>query len=84
MPSHQQIIEALLFASDAPIGLSTLVEVLDGPDAGEVADLLHGMARSFEESERGVVLAEIAGGYQLLSRKECSPLRCSKFPGEWC
>ena len=73
MPSHQQIIEALLFASDAPVGLSTLVEVLDGPDAREVADLLHEMARSLEESERGIVLAEIAGGYQLLSRKECAP-----------
>jgi len=73
MPSHPQIIEALLFASDAPIGLSTLVEVLDGPDAGEVTTILRDLARSFDEAGRGVVLAEIAGGYQLLSRKECAP-----------
>ena len=73
MPSHQQILEALLFASDAPIGLSTLVEVLDGPDAAEVASLLRDLARSLDETERGVMLAEIAGGYQLLSRKECAP-----------
>jgi segregation and condensation protein B len=31
------------------------------------------MAREFEESGRGVALAEIAGGYQLLSRRECAP-----------
>jgi segregation and condensation protein B len=69
----KQILEALLFASDAPVGLSTLVEVLDGPDATSVAATLAEMARDFEESGRGVALAEIAGGYQLLSRKECAP-----------
>jgi segregation and condensation protein B len=69
----KQILEALLFASDAPVGLSTLVEVLDGPDATSVAATLAEMARDFEESGRGVTLAEIAGGYQILSRKECAP-----------
>jgi segregation and condensation protein B len=69
----KQILEALLFASDAPVGLSTLVEVLDGPDAKTVAETLAEMARDFEESGRGVALAEIAGGYQILSRRECAP-----------
>jgi len=73
MSTTRQILEALLFASDAPVGLSTLVEVLDGPDAATVAEELRAMARDFEESGRGVALAEIAGGYQLLSRKECAP-----------
>lgn len=73
MSTTRQILEALLFASDAPVGLSTLVEVLDGPDATTVAEELRAMARDFEESGRGVALAEIAGGYQLLSRKECAP-----------
>ena len=73
MSTTKQILEALLFASDAPVGLSTLVEVLDGPDAATVADELRAMAREFEESGRGVTVAEIAGGYQLLSRKECAP-----------
>ncbi|HEV8128664.1 MAG TPA: SMC-Scp complex subunit ScpB [Candidatus Eisenbacteria bacterium] len=69
----KQILEALLFASDAPVGLSTLVEVLDGPDANSVAATLAEMARDYEESGRGVMLAEIAGGYQILSRRECAP-----------
>jgi segregation and condensation protein B len=73
MPTPKQILEALLFASDAPIGLSTLVEVMAGPDRAEIEGWLHEMAREFEESRRGVALVEIAGGYQLLSRKECSP-----------
>ena len=73
MPTPKQVIEALLFASDAPIGLVTLVEVMAGPDKDEIVALLDEMAREFEESGRGVVLVEIAGGYQLLSRRECAP-----------
>lgn len=73
MTTTRQILEALLFASDAPVGLSTLVEVLDGPDPATVAEELRELARELEESGRGVALAEIAGGWQLLSRKECAP-----------
>ena len=73
MSTTQQLRDALLVASDAPVGLTTLVEVLDGPAAAPVADELRAMAREFEESGRGVTVAEIAGGYQLLSRKECAP-----------
>jgi segregation and condensation protein B len=72
-PSTQQILESLLFASDAPVGLATLVEVLDGPEEAAVLSELQAMARDLEESGRGVALAEIAGGWQLLSRKECAP-----------
>ena len=73
MSTHKQVLEALLFASDAPVGLATLVEVLDGPSPEEVADLLGDLRREYETTERGVALAEIAGGYQILSRKECAP-----------
>ncbi|MEK7317329.1 MAG: SMC-Scp complex subunit ScpB [Candidatus Eisenbacteria bacterium] len=73
MPTPKQILESLLFASDAPIGLATLVEVMAGPDKDEIRTYLDEMAIEFEESHRGVALAEIAGGYQLLSRKECAP-----------
>lgn len=72
MPTHKQIVEALLFASDSPVGLSTLVEALDGPGPSEVAETLRELGRDYEASERGVTLAEIAGGYQILSRKDCA------------
>jgi segregation and condensation protein B len=73
MPTPKQIIEALLFASDSPVGLSTLVEVLEGPGPEETVALLRDLERDLRESDRGVVLVEIAGGWQLLSRRECSP-----------
>lgn len=73
MPTHKQVIEALLFASDAPVGLATLVEVLDGPSPAEVTGLLAELKQEYESTERGVALSEIAGGYQILSRRECAP-----------
>jgi len=72
MPTTKQIVEALLFASDSPVPLSVIVEVLDGPAPREVAEVLRDLGREYEETERGVALAEIAGGYQILSRKECA------------
>ena len=73
MPTHKQVIEALLFASDAPVGLGTLVEVLEGPSAPEVIELLGELKREYETTERGIALGEIGGGYLILSRKECAP-----------
>jgi len=72
MPTPKQIVEALLFASDAPVGLSALAEALESPPE-EVAVTLRELGREYEKTERGVALVEIAGGYQVLSRKECAP-----------
>jgi chromosome segregation and condensation protein ScpB len=62
MPEPKQILEALLFASDAPIGLATLTEVLAGPESAEVRAMLDQLSVEFQESGRGVALVEIAGG----------------------
>ena len=73
MPTPKQILEAVLFASDVPVGLQVLTEVLGEKSSQEVRGLLAEMAESYERGERGIVLSEIAGGFQILSRKECAP-----------
>jgi segregation and condensation protein B len=73
MPTPKQILEAVLFASDVPVGIQVLTEVIGDRSVPEVRALLAEMAESYDREERGVVLAEIAGGFQLLSRKECAP-----------
>jgi segregation and condensation protein B len=73
MPTPKQILEAVLFASDVPVVLAVLVEVLGDKSPQEVRALIAEMAEEFERGERGIVLQEIAGGFQILSRKECSP-----------
>lgn len=73
MPTPKQILEAVLFASDVPVTLPVLTQVLGDQPAPEVRAILQEMAEAYEREERGVVLSEIAGGFQLLSRKECAP-----------
>jgi segregation and condensation protein B len=72
MPTPKQILEAVLFASDVPVTLLVLTEVLGDKSTQEVRAILMEMAESYERGEHGIVLSEIAGGFQLLSRKECS------------
>ncbi len=72
MPTPKQILEAVLFASDVPVGLAVLTEVLGDRSPQEVQALLAEMAENYERSERGVGLHTLAGGYQILSRRECS------------
>ena len=72
MPTPKQILEAVLFASDVPVTLHVLAEVLGDRNTQEVRAILAEMAESYERGEHGIVLAEIAGGFQILSRKECS------------
>ncbi len=73
MPTPKQILEAVLFASDVPVTLPVLTQVLGDRTGAEVRAILLQMAEAYEREERGVVLSEIAGGFQLLSRKECAP-----------
>ncbi len=73
MPSEKQILEAVLFASDVSVSLPVLTQVLGDRTAEEVRAILDEMAEAYEHEDRGVVLSEIAGGFQLLSRKECAP-----------
>ena len=73
MPTDKQILEAVLFASDVPVTLNVLTQVLGNRTAAEVRAVLAEMAAAYESEERGVILSEIAGGFQILSRKECAP-----------
>ncbi len=73
MPTDKQILEAVLFASDAPVTLNVLAQVLGNRSAQEVRAILTEMAEACEREDRGIVLSEIAGGFQILSRKECAP-----------
>jgi segregation and condensation protein B len=68
-----QLLEALLFASDAPIEAERIQEVigLDSPEAarGVVDDL----RRHLAESGRALQVVEAGGGFRLLTRPEAAP-----------
>jgi segregation and condensation protein B len=65
-----QIIESLLFASDAPLAAADLARVDERLDEDTVAAVIEELRREYEESERSFQIYEVGGGYQLLTRPE--------------
>jgi segregation and condensation protein B len=61
-----QTLEALLFLAPDPIPAAALAEAI-GIDEDEALDALHSLAVDYEDQERGLVLRELAGGWQLSS-----------------
>lgn len=69
-----RILEALLFASNEPLTLAKLTEILT-EDGMEASDVKEGLAVLNEQlRDRAVEVREVAGGYQLRTRPEM---------GEW-
>jgi len=66
------LLEALLFASDSPLTLSLLVETT-GADAMDVSNALEHLREDLDRQERGVQLAEIGGGWLIVTREKHAP-----------
>jgi segregation and condensation protein B len=67
-----QIIESLLFASDAPLAAADLARVDERLDEDTVAAVIEELRREYDETERSFQIYEVGGGYQLLTRPEYS------------
>ena len=68
-----QALEAVLFVSDEPVSPVALAQALDS-DRRTVENLCGRLARSLEERGAGVVLRNIAGGWQLSTHPEVAPV----------
>jgi len=66
------IIEGLIFAAEAPLGIERIVEILQEREITrqEVAAHLRELAAAHEERQGGFLLREIAGGYQFRTRPD--------------
>jgi segregation and condensation protein B len=64
------ILESLLFAAAEPVALAQLVTVLETVAREDIKKALGEMAAAYGAGGRGIVLEEVAGGYQLRTPKE--------------
>jgi len=69
----RQALYAMLFASDRPLSAGRFAEALGGVDRDVVANLLEELREELEQSTWPVVLREVGGGYQLVTRPEYAP-----------
>jgi len=64
------IIESLLFVSPEPLSVQRLVAIMGDVTKADVAQALRGLGEELEQEGRGVRLAEIAGGFRLVTKQE--------------
>src|SRR5690554_2866771 len=65
-----EIIEALLFASDAPLSAGDLCRAAEGLDEDAVEQAILALRAEYDATGRAFQIYELAGGYQLLTRPE--------------
>jgi segregation and condensation protein B len=64
----EDVVEAILFASDGPLEPERIREVLGLADVAEAHTLVAGLRQRYEESSRALAIAEVAGGYRMMTR----------------
>lgn len=64
------IVESLLFVSPEPLSVQRLVAIMGDVTKADVAQALRGLGEELEQEGRGVRLAEIAGGFRLVTKQE--------------
>ncbi|MEC7834326.1 MAG: SMC-Scp complex subunit ScpB [Gemmatimonadota bacterium] len=68
-----QIVEAVLFASDAPLTPDEIARADERLDEDQVEEALQMLKAEYDDAQRAFHLTEIAEGYQILTRPEFAP-----------
>jgi segregation and condensation protein B len=66
-------IEAMLFASEKPLTLEQLRQALDNLSPQEVRKVVEELRTELEQNNRGIRIAEIAGGFQMITASNFAP-----------
>ncbi len=66
----RSVVESLIFVAETPLSLDRLSSILEEYERSEIRAALEELLAEYELSGRGIVLVEVAGGYQFRSRPE--------------
>src|SRR6185503_12195435 len=61
------VVEAILFVNEKPVTLEQIKKVIDTVGLADIKRTLQEMQAEFEKRKNGMMIVEIAGGYQMLS-----------------
>lgn len=68
-----QIVEAVLFASDAPLNAEEIARADDSLDEDRVEEAVRTLRDEYAEADRAFQIEELGEGYQILTRPELAP-----------
>ncbi len=63
----KQIVEALIFASDIPISIKKICQIVDDLDESEAKTIVGDIGNKFDNDSGGFILKKIAGGYEFVT-----------------
>jgi segregation and condensation protein B len=66
----QGVVEALLFVSDKPVTIEEMKEAVGDVDGRALREAAEALKAKYESEKHGMVIVEIAGGFQMLSSPE--------------
>jgi segregation and condensation protein B len=69
----QQIVEAVLFSSDAPLTASEIARADEALDEDQVEQALQMLRAEYDDAARAFQIVELAEGHQILTRAEFAP-----------
>lgn len=72
-PQLKSAIEAILFVAGNPLSVERLTGLFEEEDSGRIEAQLSSLAQEYDSRGAGIMLAEVAGGYQLATRQEHAP-----------
>jgi len=67
-------IEAMLFASDKPLSAEQIRPALDNLASAEIRKLIEELQTEYEQANRGIRVAEIAGGFMMVTATGFAPI----------
>jgi len=67
------VIEALLFASEKPLFIDQVKNVLDNLDTASIRKIIEEMAVEYETENRGMRIMEVAGGFRMFTSVGLAP-----------
>ena len=73
MSEPVDVLEALLFASDAPIEAERIQEVLELDSPAAARELVDAVRRRLDGEGRALQVIEVGGGFRLVTRPEVAP-----------
>ncbi|MCM8765563.1 MAG: SMC-Scp complex subunit ScpB [Candidatus Omnitrophica bacterium] len=69
----KHILEAILFVHHEPLLIERLKEVVGNVDSQLIRELLGELKSEYEQEERGFIIREVAGGFQMVSHPQYAP-----------
>jgi len=73
LQQYKSAIEALLFVSEKPVVLDQLKDVFPELKPSLIHDLIKGIQEEYVNRNAGMMIVEIAGGFQMLSNSHAAP-----------